>query len=152
MLLGYNPINLDTKGRLAIPTKYRQELQDLCECKLILTLNQDRCLSLYPTPQWEVIQEKLRKAPALNKNVKKLQRLIFGHATYCEMDGQGRVTLPEKLREFAGLNKRVSLIGQLTMFEIWDEDCWNSNCNQWNEEVSLKDLDDISPELSSLPL
>lgn len=152
MLLGYNSINLDLKGRLAIPTKYRQELQHLCEGKLVLTLNRDNCLSLYPMPEWEVIQDKLRRAPALNKSVKQLQRLIFGHATPCEMDGQGRVMLPERLREYAGLNKRVALIGQLTMFEIWDDDSWNENCTLWNQKVSLDDLNDISPELDSLPL
>ncbi len=152
MILGYNSVNLDTKGRLAIPTKYRVGLHELCEGKLVLTLNRDKCLSLYPMPEWVVIQEKLRRAPALNRSVKQLQRLIFGHATPCEMDSQGRVMLPERLREYASLDKRIALIGQLTMFEIWDEDSWDKGCVKWNEDVSLDDLSDISPELDSLQL
>jgi len=103
-------------------------------------------------PEWVVIQEKLRRAPALNRSVKQLQRLIFGHATPCEMDSQGRVMLPERLREYASLDKRIALIGQLTMFEIWDEDSWDKGCVKWNEDVSLDDLSDISPELDSLQL
>lgn len=152
MLLGYNSINLDTKGRLAIPTRYRQALQDFCEGELVLTVNRDKCLALYPMPAWKIIQEKLRKAPALNKKVKMLQRLVFGHATPCVMDSQGRVMLPDILREHAELNKRVVLVGQLTMFEIWDFDSWNENCSKWKEEASFDDLDNISPELNSLAL
>lgn len=152
MLIGYNPVNLDAKGRLAVPTKYREELNELCGGVLVLTLNLDRCLSLYPKSEWEVIEQKLRQAPALNKNVKKLQRLIFGHATYCELDNQGRLMLPEKLREYAGLNKRVALIGQRTMFEIWDDDIWSQNCGSWNEDIAEIDLNEISPELAEIRL
>jgi len=147
---GVNSINLDEKGRLAIPTRYRAELQECCERQLVLTVGLDRCLMLYPFPEWEDIERKLVKLPSLNKQAKRLQRLLIGHATECEMDSQGRVLIAEPLRKFANLDKRVVLTGQGNKFEIWDEDVWNRSRDEWLEEEGVEDLDDLSPELESL--
>jgi MraZ protein len=147
---GVNSINLDEKGRLAIPTRYRAELQECCERQLVLTVGLDRCLMLYPFPEWEDIERKLVKLPSLNKQAKRLQRLLIGHATECEMDSQGRVLIAEPLRKFASLDKRVVLTGQGNKFELWDEDVWNRSRDEWLEEEGVEDLDDLSPELESL--
>lgn len=150
MFRGVNSINLDEKGRLAIPTRYRAELQECCERQLVLTVGLDRCLMLYPFPEWEDIERKLVKLPSLNKQAKRLQRLLIGHATECEMDSQGRVLIAEPLRKFASLDKRVVLTGQGNKFELWDEDVWNRSRDEWLEEEGVEDLDDLSPELESL--
>lgn len=131
MFRGTNTINLDDKGRIAIPTKYREELQECCERQLIVTMalneqcNGERgCLWLYPIPEWEKIEQKIIKLPTANKMAGKLRRFLIGSAFECEMDAQGRLMLPEKLRKFASLDKKVVLIGQLNKFEIWNEEAW----------------------------
>lgn len=150
MFRGVNSINLDPKGRVAIPTRYRSELQDSCDGQLVLTVDRDKCLLLYPLPEWEEIEKRLIRLPALNPQARRLQRLLIGHATECEMDSQGRVLVAEPLRKFAGLDKRVVLIGQGNKFEVWDEDVWNSRRDEWLEEEGLEDMVDLSPELGSL--
>ncbi|MDD5033847.1 MAG: division/cell wall cluster transcriptional repressor MraZ [Methylococcaceae bacterium] len=150
MFRGVNPINLDEKGRLAVPTRYRAALQDCCEQQLVLTVSPDKCLLLYPMPEWERIERDLSKLPSLDKRVKRLQRLLIGHATECQMDSQGRVLIAEPLRKFASLEKRVVLVGQGPKFEIWDEDVWNHSCEEWVEEENLDDRSDLPPGLDSL--
>lgn len=147
---GVNNINLDAKGRLAIPTRYREELMGSCASQLVVTVDRDKCLLVYPLPEWEEIERKLVRLPSLNKQAKRLQRLLIGHATECEMDGQGRVLLSAPLREFAGLNKKAVLIGQGNKFELWDEEVWSARRDEWLNEESLEDLDDLAPELGSL--
>ncbi len=144
---GFNPINIDEKGRLAVPTRYRAELRECCDQQLVLTVSPDKCLLLYPLPEWEEIERKFSKLSSLDKRVKRLQRLLIGHATECELDAQGRVLIAEPLRNFAGLEKRVVLVGQGNKFEIWDEDTWNRSRDEWLAE---ENMDDLSPELSSL--
>jgi len=146
---GVSAINLDEKGRLAIPTRYRSELSDSCEGQLVVTVGLEKCLLLYPLPEFEEIERKLVKLPALNKKVKRLQRLLIGHATECEMDSQGRFLIPEPLRRFSTLDKRVALIGQGNKFEVWDEEVWNEARDQWIEEEST-DEEELSPELGVL--
>jgi len=144
---GFNPINIDEKGRLAVPTRYRAELRECCDQQLVLTVSPDKCLLLYPLPEWEEIERKLSKLSSLDKRAKRLQRLLIGHATESEMDAQGRVLVSEPLRQFAGLGKRVVLVGQGNKFELWDEDTWNRSRDEWLEE---ENLDELSPELGSI--
>lgn len=134
MFRGASSINLDTKGRLAIPTKYRSELQECCECQLVVTADRDGCLLLYPLPEWEAVERQLMKLSNIDKKVRALKRFMIGYASECEMDGQGRVLLPETLRNFAKLDKCIVLSGQLNKFEIWDADTWESHQNVWIEE------------------
>lgn len=152
MFRGVSSINLDEKGRLAVPTRYRAELNECCDGQLVVTVGLDKCLLLYPLPEFEEIERKLVKLPALNKKAKRLQRLLIGHATECDMDGQGRFLIPEPLRRFAALEKCVALIGQGNKFEIWDEDVWDRSRDEWIEEERSEENEDISPELGSLSL
>lgn len=135
-----------------MPTRYRAELSECCDSQLVVTVGLDKCLLLYPLPEFEEIERKLVKLPALNKKAKRLQRLLIGHATECEMDAQGRFLIAEPLRKFALLEKRVALIGQGNKFEIWDSDLWERSRDEWIEEERSEGDDELSPELGSLSL
>lgn len=138
---GVNALNLDAKGRMAMPTKYRERLKLHCNGQLVITVDRDHCLLIYPLPEWEEIERKLVHLPNLDKQTRLLQRLLIGHATECELDGQNRILLPPPLRDFAALDKRVVLIGQGNKFELWDEQTWNERRDKWlateDEELPL---------------
>ena len=133
-----------------MPTRYRERLATHCEGQLVVTVDRDHCLLLYPLPEWEEIERKLVRLPSLNKQARRLQRLLIGHATEVELDGNGRILLPPPLREFAELEKRIVLIGQGNKFELWDEVQWNEKRDVWLTET---DGDEALPaELESLSL
>lgn len=152
MFRGVSLINLDDKGRLALPTRYRSEISECCDRQVVLTAGLDKCLLLYPAPEFEEIERKLVRLPALNSQAKRLQRLIIGHATECELDSQGRFLITEPLRRFANIDRRIALIGQGNKFEIWDEDTWDRNLDEWIEEERSQVKEDLTPELSTLSL
>ncbi|HEC30090.1 MAG TPA: transcriptional regulator MraZ [Gammaproteobacteria bacterium] len=151
MFRGVNIISLDAKGRFAMPTRYREQLDESCSGKLIVTVDRDHCLLIYPFPEWEEIERKLVKLPSFNRQARGMQRLLIGHATELDMDANGRMLLTPPLRKFAALEKRAVLIGQGNKFELWDEQTWNQKCEQWFDEGEL-DADGLPPELESLSL
>ena len=148
---GINNLTLDAKGRMAVPSRYRERLLEICGGRIIITVDRDHCLLVYPLPEWEIIENKLVSLPSLNKQARLLQRLLIGYATECEIDSQGRVLLPAMLREFARLDKKTVLIGQGKKFEIWDEDTWNESQGEWVESVKNGD-DDLPAALEELSL
>lgn len=150
MYRGVNALNLDAKGRMAIPTKYRERLMERCDGHLVVTVDRDRCLLLYPLPDWEHIERKLSALPNLDKQTRRLQRLLIGHATECDMDGNSRILLPPPLREFAGLDKHAVMIGQGNKFELWDEQLWNERRETWLAEE--QDDVELAGDLESLSL
>lgn len=152
MFRGVNTLNLDSKGRLAIPTRYREMLARHCNGQMVVTVDRDHCLLLYPLPDWEEIERKLTKLPSFNKQARRLQRLLVGHATECELDGSGRILLPPPLREFATLNKSVVMIGQGNKFEIWNEEAWNRRRAEWLTQEEAQQDGDLSAGLESLSL
>ncbi|AVQ87393.1 cell division/cell wall cluster transcriptional repressor MraZ [Plesiomonas shigelloides] len=118
-------LSLDSKGRLAIPTRYRDHLLNECLGQLICTIDiHQPCLLLYPLPQWEFIEQKLAGLSSMVSEERRIQRLLLGHAAECEMDSAGRILLPATLRSYAQLHKELMLVGQLNKFEIWDADAW----------------------------
>jgi MraZ protein len=132
MFRGVSTLNLDAKGRLAIPTRYREGLVRQCEGRMVITINNtERCLWLYPLDEWEQIERKLVNLPSLDAAAQRLKRILIGHASDCELDGSGRVLLPQPLRDYGELDKRVVLIGQGNKFEIWNETLWNERRDQW---------------------
>ena len=135
---------------MVLPTRYRERLAEQSEGRLVVTVDRDQCLLLYPTPDWEEIQRKLMRLPTLNPVARSLQRLMVGHATDLELDGHGRVLLPPKLREFAGLTRDAVLIGQGNRFELWDEARWNERRDEWLNSQELPTT--LSAELESLSL
>ena len=150
MFRGVNALNLDIKGRLAIPTRYRDEIVRLANGRMVITVDRDHSLLLYPLPEWEEIERKLVKLPSFNVQARRLQRLLIGHATEVEMDGNGRILLPPLLREFAGLDKAVVMIGQGNKFEIWDEAKWNERRAEWL--TAAEGEGELPDELGSLSL
>jgi MraZ protein len=151
---GISSINLDDKGRIAIPTKYREELQECCERQMVVTvavnercIGEHGCLWLYPLPEWEKLEETIKKLPTLNKTAVKLKRFLIGNASECEMDSQGRLLLPEKLRKFADMDKKLILVGQLEKFEIWNEASWDAKEQDWmsgEDDEGLAELGALS--------
>ena len=131
MFRGLNKISFDTKGRISIPTKYREELLKISKKKLICTIDLDYCLLLYPLPSWLKIEQQIMKLPTLNTTSRKLQRLLVGHATDIEMDKSGRLLIPYELREFSMIKKEAMLIGQGNRFELWDYLRWTKLRERW---------------------
>lgn len=127
MFRGANAISLDAKGRLAMPSRYRDELISRSSGQLIITIDTvDPCLCVYPLDEWELIETKLRALPSLREENRRLQRLLIGNAVDLELDGSGRFLVPPRLREYAKLDKRAMLVGQLNKFQLWDEDAWDA--------------------------
>ncbi|AMO57181.1 cell division protein MraZ [Endozoicomonas montiporae] len=151
MFRGVNAINLDAKGRLAIPTRYRQGLRDRCAGSLVATIDTDEpCILIYPVDEWDIIQKKIEALPSFHPMTRRIQRLLIGHATDLDMDGNGRVLVPPLLRDYAGLGKKCILLGQGKKFELWDEDCWNQRRDDYLREAS--DAEEVPVELQSLSL
>ena len=150
MFRGANKVTLDAKGRMVMPTRYRDRIHERSQGRLVVTVDRDQCLLMYPLPDWDEIEHKLMKLPTLNAQARRLQRLMVGHATDLELDGHGRVLLPPKLREFAGLTRQGVLIGQGNRFELWDEARWNERRDEWlkGEEPAA----DLPAELETLSL
>ncbi|SJM90806.1 Protein MraZ (fragment) [Crenothrix polyspora] len=101
------------------------------------------CLWIYPLPEWEELEKKIKELPAFNKMAAKLKRFLIGNAYECEMDTQGRILLPEKLRNFANLHKKVVLVGQLNRFEVWNEEIWAKKELQFMDSEDVEGLDDL---------
>jgi MraZ protein len=117
---------------------------------LVVTVDKDQCLLIYPFPDWEDLERKLMKLPSLNPQARRLQRLMVGHATELDLDGSGRILLPPSLREYGLLNRDVMLIGQGLRFELWDETRWNERRDEWL--ASADTATDLPAELETLSL
>jgi len=149
---GIQPVCLDAKGRVGIPSRYRERLTSVCANALVLTLNPlDCCLWLYPLPEWEKIDEKLQELSDFDIQSRRTKQMMRGYATDCELDGQGRILIPEALRAFADIEKHIMFIGQGNKFELWDESAWNKNRDDWLDKVG-KGLGDPSEPLRRLSL
>ncbi len=123
--------NIDAKGRAIVPAKFREELGD----KFIVTKGMDGCLFLYTIAAWEAYVEKLSQLPTTNHNARRFIRIVTSGASECEPDGNGRIMIPAKLREFAGITKEIVSIGANDKVEIWDKQKWN----EYNGDGSFDD-------------
>jgi len=133
-----------------MPTRYREQIAEAAQGRLVVTVDRDQCLLIYPLPEWERIERKLMSLPSLHAQARRLQRLMVGHATDLELDGHGRVLLPPELREFARLERHGMLIGQGNRFELWDEGRWGERRDLWLK--SEEAVTDLPSELDSLSL
>lgn len=146
MFRGSFTLTLDDKGRLALPARYRDRLLSEEQGQLICTIDlHDPCLLLFPLAEWEEIEEKLQSLSSLNPQERRLQRILLGNATECDMDKSGRILLPAFLRQHAGLSKNIRLVGQLNKFEIWDETAWQQRLTA---DIELEQAQAGSVELS----
>ncbi len=125
---------------MAIPTRYRERLSSRCDGQIIVTVDKDRCLLIYPLPDWEDLERKLVRLPSMNKTARRIVRIMVGYATEVDMDTNGRILVSRELREFASLDKQAMLIGQGNKFELWDEDIWNQKRDEWLSEEEDGDL------------
>ncbi len=141
MFMGEYSHTIDTKGRLIIPSKFREELGET----FVVTKGLDGCLFVFSDEEWRAFEIKLKSLPLTNKNARQFARFFVAGATPCELDKQGRILLPATLREFAGLEKDVVLTGMLNRIEIWSKE-------KWNENNSLDDvaMDEIAEQMTDL--
>ena len=144
-------MTLDAKGRLAVPTRIREQIQARSHGHLVATVDlTDRCLLIYTAPDWEVIEQKLVNLPALNPATRRAQRLMLGHANEIELDANGRALIAPVLREYANLTRDAVLVGQGVRFELWDEKHWNESREAWLKADGGDEP--LPPELASLTL
>jgi MraZ protein len=149
---GITAITVDTKGRLTVPTRYRDLLTNAETSHVVITIDTDApCLLLYPLKEWEVIERKVAELPSFNPVARRIQRLLVGHATELEIDSHGRLLVPPVLREYAGLSKEVMLVGQGKKFELWSAERWNSSREDWLAS-GLATAEEMPAELKDLAL
>lgn len=150
MFRGVTNLNLDSKGRIAMPMRYRDRLRESCGGHLVVTIGLDGCLLIYPLPEWDRIQSALMAKPNLDPQVRALQRLLVGYASDVDMDGQARVLVAPSLREHANLEKKLVLVGQGNKFELWDEDSWSGLKDRWLQSSDA--TQGLSEALASLSI
>lgn len=141
MFMGEYNHTIDAKGRLIIPSKFREALGS----EFVFTKGLDGCLFVFPMKEWEAFEEKLRSLPLIDKNARKFSRFFLAGASTCELDKQGRILVPGTLREFAQMDKEVVLTGMLDRIEVWSKE-------QWLENNAYDDMDDIAQSMQELGL
>ena len=141
MFMGEYNHTIDAKGRLIVPVKFREILGD----NFIVTKGLDGCLFVYPNDEWTRFEEKLKSLPLTNKNARQFTRFFLAGAAACEVDKQGRILLPQVLREFASLEKDVVLVGVASRIEIWSTERWDESMNTYDG-----DMDEVAENMESL--
>lgn len=126
MFMGEFQHNIDDKGRMIIPAKFRE----LLGTSFVVTRGLDKCLFVYPLPEWEVLEQKLKALPLMKSDARAFTRFFFSGATECEWDKQGRVNLPSNLRDYANLEKECVVLGVSNRVEIWSRDIWEQYFQQ----------------------
>lgn len=136
MFRGSSTVSIDSKGRLAVPSRFRERLMSVAGGCLVQTLNPlDRSLWLYPLTEWEVIENKLAVLSDFDKQSRRAKQMMRGYATDCQLDSQGRILLSQELREYAEIKKHAVILGQGNKFEVWDQDSWKIQRDIWLEQV-----------------
>ncbi|MGO9443690.1 MAG: division/cell wall cluster transcriptional repressor MraZ [Thiobacillaceae bacterium] len=148
MFRGVTTVSLDGKGRLGVPARYRDALFARAEGRVVVTADPNRCLLLYPQPDWEPIEKRLMNLSSFNPRIRQLQQLLVGHAEVMDFDANGRILLTPMLREFAELEKSVVLVGQGMKFELWNDARWKTRVA---DALSFTE-GDMPPELEGFTL
>ncbi|MGD9108032.1 MAG: division/cell wall cluster transcriptional repressor MraZ [Gammaproteobacteria bacterium] len=152
MFRGINSINVDQKGRIAIPVRYRQTLLEKAQGQMIITIDtEQRCLLLFPLTIWEEIEQKIAKLPSFSPATRRIQRLLIGHATELALDSHGRILLPPLLRKYANIQKKLMLVGQGNKFELWNNEQWQQQRDHWLNSELVKE-GEIPEELKDIAL
>ncbi len=140
MFKGISNLSIDIKGRASMPLRYRKDFCSKNKCKLVITADKDKCLLIYTQNNWNIIEKKLSNLPSYNKEARFIKRLVIGHATESEIDSQGRFLIPNPLREYASIQKKIILLGQGSKFELWSENIWNKNMRSWLERENIDEV------------
>lgn len=152
MFRGASAITLDTKNRITMPTRYREELIADCDGQMICTVDiQHPCLLLYPLPEWEEIELKLCELSSMNPQERLLQQVLLGNASDCNLDKNGRILINGPLRQHANLDKNIMLVGQLKKFEIWSEAAWQAQMQQGISQIQSGEIE-LTERLMDLSL
>ncbi len=122
--------SVDAKGRVSVPSKFRDIIAERFDGKLVLVMDFDRCVTAYPLEEWEKIEEKIKSLPIMKQEVKDFMRFVFSSASECDLDKQGRILIPPQLRDGAGISKNVMLVGIINKIEIWDAASWTARTSQ----------------------
>lgn len=141
MFIGEYNHSVDTKGRMNVPAKFREDLGE----RFYMTKGLDNCLFMFPEAEWRVFEEKLKTLPLTNRNARAFVRLFFAGATECTLDKQGRVNIPQTLRDHGQIAKEVIVIGVGTRVELWSE----SNWTEYNDPDNIS-YDDIAEQMAEL--
>jgi MraZ protein len=141
MFIGEYSHSIDPKKRLAVPSKFRSELKN----KVVVTRGLDKCLFIYPVKVWTELANKLGTMPVGESNTRSFVRLMLAGAVDVEVDGQGRILVPDYLKKYAGLAKNVIIAGLYNRLEIWDEKKWNEYKGK-----AEKNTDEIAEQLGKL--
>ena len=141
MFMGEYNHTIDPKGRLIIPAKFREALGD----EFVVTKGLDGCLFVYANKEWNNFEEKLRTLPLTNKNARQFTRFFLAGAAACEVDKQGRILIPQVLREFAKLEKDVVLVGVASRIEIWSKEVWEESISTYDT-----DMDEVAENMENL--
>jgi transcriptional regulator MraZ len=148
---GSNDLNLDDKGRLAIPKRYRDHLNDTDGGHLVITMHPfEHCLQLFPLGIWKVKEQQLNSLPTWDKTARLMRRMVQGQAEDCITDTHGRILIPPTLRQYAALEKEVTLAGQGEKFELWSRTAWAEQCAAWDNV--LQQPEEVSDALRQLTL
>lgn len=142
MFMGEYLHNMDKKGRVIMPANFREKLQD----KFVITRGLDNCLFLYPPAEWEKLEEELNSLPLTQKDARKFVRFFLSGATECDLDSQGRISLPKNLRSYADLDREIVIAGIGSRIELWAREKWDeylSEAEDSHEEIAatLDNLD-----------
>lgn len=143
MFLGEHHHTIDAKGRLIIPSRFREGLGE----KFVLTKGLDTCLFAYPLQEWSILEQKMRSLPMTRSDARAFVRFFFSGASECETDKQGRILIPANLREYAGLKKEVVVIGVSSRVEIWARDRWEAYSAE-----SASSVEEIAEKMEDLDL
>jgi MraZ protein len=146
VFFGETAINLDGKGRLAIPVRYRDSIQEQCSGRMVLTYSafDAGALWLYPENEWERVRDEVTRLSTFNPGHRSLQRRLVGSATALELDGSGRIQLPLTLRQVAGLEKRVVMMGMSSRFELWNEAILNQKRAEEERSMNVAASEEMS--------
>ena len=141
MFIGEYNHTIDTKGRLIVPSKFREALGD----EFVVTKGLDGCLFVYPMEEWTAFTDKLKDLPLTKKDARQFSRFFLAGAASCEVDKQGRILIPSVLREFAGLEKDAVLVGVSSRIEIWSSSNWEKI-----SAVDIEDMDNIAEHMEDI--
>lgn len=141
MFMGEYNHTIDAKGRLIVPSKFREQLGS----EFVVTKGLDGCLFVYSNEEWQRIETTFREKPLTSKDARKFLRFFFAGAATCEVDKQGRILLPANLREYAGIDKDVVSVGVLSRVEIWSKE-------RWQDSSDYEDMDEIAEHMAELGL
>ncbi|MDD4503633.1 MAG: division/cell wall cluster transcriptional repressor MraZ [Clostridiaceae bacterium] len=141
MFIGEYQHTLDPKNRVIMPSKFREKLGD----SFVMTKGLDNCLFIYSSKEWSIVEDKLKSLPMTNKDARAFVRFFFAGACECDLDKQGRIVMPNNLKEYANIDKELVIIGVSTRIEIWSKEEWN----KFNSDANIS-YEDVAEKMSQL--